>query len=382
MVMTMDRVQNTVTELGQRSAAGFSDRLRRVRGSLLFAVQAGIAAGIAWLIANDALGHQRPFFAPIAAVIALNVSVGQRLRRTIELVVGVALGILVGDSLIYVIGTGPWQISLSVAMAILAAVFGGGGPTVIGQAASSAVLVATLAPPSSGIYYNRFIDALIGGVVGLLVMALLLPVNPLTVMSKAARPAFEALAEGLRECADALAAWRLADAESALAALRGSEQFMSRFRDALADARETATLAPVRWRARGPLAQYLDAAPHLDHAVRNARVLARRTVAVIRDGEESSEELVTAIRGMADAVETLRRELTGGSDQLKTREQALTAVAHAGEAYRQGLGFSGDVVVAQVRAIGSDLLLATGCSETDQGKAIRKAVGKVRKPSP
>ncbi len=381
MVMTMDRVQSTMTELGQRSAAGFSDRLRRMRSSLLFATQAGVGAGLAWLITKDVLQHQRPFFAPIAAVIALNVSVGQRLRRTIELVVGVALGILVGDSLIYFIGTGPWQIGVAVAIAILVAVFGGGGPTVIGQAASSAVLVATLAPPRNGIYYTRFLDALIGGVVGLLVMALLLPVNPLTVMRRAATPAFQALANGLRECADALAAGRLEDAELALAALRGSEKSMTAFRDALADARETATLAPVRWRARGPLAQYLDVAPHLDHAVRNARVLARRSVAVIRDGEPVTEELVAAIRGTADAVDTLRKELGSGTDQVQTREQALTAVAHAGEAYRQGLGFSGDVVVAQVRAIGSDLLLATGCSEAQQGRAIRRAVGKVRKPS-
>src|SRR5690349_361728 len=87
---------DTLSELTQRSRATVTDRIRRVRGSLLFAAQAGVAAGLAWLVANDLLHHNRPFFAPIAAVIALNVSVGQRLRRVVELVVGVALGILVG----------------------------------------------------------------------------------------------------------------------------------------------------------------------------------------------------------------------------------------------------------------------------------------------
>src|SRR5206468_9041069 len=132
------------------------------------------------LVANDLLHHPRPFFAPIAAVIALNVSVGQRLRRVVELVLGVALGILVGDVLIYFIGTGAWQIGAGVAAAVVASVFLGGSPIVIGQAAASAVLVATLVPPKNGIYYTRFLDALIGGVVGIIVMALLLPLNPLT----------------------------------------------------------------------------------------------------------------------------------------------------------------------------------------------------------
>src|ERR1700743_3676843 len=89
-----------VTELTQKSKASMLDRWRRTRGSLLLAAQAGLGAGIAWLVAQHVIGHPHPFFAPIAAVIVLNVSVGQRLRRAVELVFGVALGILVGDLLI------------------------------------------------------------------------------------------------------------------------------------------------------------------------------------------------------------------------------------------------------------------------------------------
>src|SRR6266545_4547917 len=152
MIMARDRMATTVdtfNEVRQRSRATLADRVRRVRAAALFAAQAGVAAGLSWVVAFDLLHHTRPFFAPIAAVIALNVSVGQRLRRVVELVVGAAIGLRVGD-------------------ALLVAVFLGGGPIVIGQAAASAVLVATLAPPSDGIYYTRVLDALIGGVVGIL----------------------------------------------------------------------------------------------------------------------------------------------------------------------------------------------------------------------
>src|SRR4051794_5318713 len=82
-------------------------RVLRVRDNAALALQVGAAAGAAWYIAHDLIGHQRPFFAPVSAVVALGAALGQRLRRVIELVVGVALGILVGDALIYLMGTGP-----------------------------------------------------------------------------------------------------------------------------------------------------------------------------------------------------------------------------------------------------------------------------------
>jgi len=46
-------------------------------------------------------------------------------------------------------------------------------------------------------YYTRFVDALVGGLVGVGVMAILLPVNPLTTVQKAVVPALELLASEL-----------------------------------------------------------------------------------------------------------------------------------------------------------------------------------------
>ena len=380
MATARDRVLTTVdtlSEFSQRSRATVADRLRRVRAGLLFAAQAAVAAGLSWLIANNLLHHARPFFAPIAAVIALNVSVGQRLRRVFELVVGVALGILVGDTLIYLIGTGGWQIALGVGLAILVAIFLGGSPIVIGQAAASAVLVATLAPPSGGIYYSRFLDALIGGVTGILVIALLLPVNPLTAIRRSAGPALDVIAEGLRDCAAALRDGSREDADAALSRLRSGETAVVTFRNALAGAREAATLAPVYWRSRGPLAQYLDAAEHVDHALRNGRVLARRTVALLRDGEPVPPGLVDALLALADAVTLLRDELAAGTEPERSRERTLDAVRAAAEVYRAGVGFSGGVVVAQIRTMATDLLLAGGLPRPVVEKAVRRAVGRL-----
>ena len=117
----------TGRQLVARTRRRLDGALRRLRTSALPIVQCGLAAGAAWLVAHDLVGHERPFFAPIAAVISLGVSLANRLRRAVELVVGVSLGVLVGDLLISVIGSGWWQITLVVILAVAAAVFADGG---------------------------------------------------------------------------------------------------------------------------------------------------------------------------------------------------------------------------------------------------------------
>ncbi|HEV7896776.1 MAG TPA: FUSC family protein, partial [Planosporangium sp.] len=187
------------------TAAAIRDRLTRVRENALLALQAGCAAGAAWFVAHDIVGHTQPFFAPVAAVVALGAALGHRIRRVVELAIGVAVGVLVGDTLIYLIGTGPLQLAAVVALAVVLVVFFvRGSPVLVIQAASSAVLVATVQPPTTGLAYPRFLDALIGGATGLLVTALLLPPNPLTVAQRAAEPLLAAIADGFEGVAAAL----------------------------------------------------------------------------------------------------------------------------------------------------------------------------------
>src|SRR6476620_5615992 len=123
-----------------------ANRVHRVRASFGIALQAAVAAGLAWFIAHRILHHPLPFFAPISAVVVLAVSIGQRMRRAIEVVIGNAFGILFGEALITVIGRGSWQVGIAVLVAILGAIMVGGSAALVGQAASSSVLVVTFTP--------------------------------------------------------------------------------------------------------------------------------------------------------------------------------------------------------------------------------------------
>ena len=367
-------------KLRNRSESSLRQRWGRSRASAVLAVQGGVAAAFSWYIAVDLLHHKQPVFAPISAVIVLDIAVGQRFRRTFELVLGVALGIAIGDALVYEIGTGPWQLGLVVGLATILSVFIAGTPAVVAQASSSSVLIATLSPPKSGILYTRFIDALIGGAVALVVMALLVPANPLAVVSRKAGPACGVLADGLDLVANGLRAHEPELADDALTKLNVGQKQLSEFRDTLPESRETATVAPLRWRSRGALSRYVEAAEHLDRAMGNARVLARRAVTLIHDEEPVPECLPESVQQLADATRELRRSLSSGGGEHKVADLSVEAVSHAAEAYRSGIGFSGSAVVAQVRAIATDLLGTADLSHAQANDLVRRAGGNPAKP--
>ncbi|MEK8108422.1 FUSC family protein [Micromonospora sp. M12] len=127
-------------------------RARQWEVTLVISIQAGLAAAIAALLAKNLLGPGAHVFAPAAAVGTIATAIGQRARRTFELLGGVGLGIVIGDTLRYFLGSGPWQTGAVVALAIAAALLvAGRGGQLVGQAGGTAVLIATLAPMERGL---------------------------------------------------------------------------------------------------------------------------------------------------------------------------------------------------------------------------------------
>src|SRR3989442_6352705 len=160
-------------ETRSRLSEELTRRLTRWRNTAVPIVQAALAAGLSWLVAVHLVDHRAPFFAPVAAVACLGITLGQRLRRVIELIGGVGLGVGVGDLLISAIGPGPWQIALVVALAMSVAVLLDGGAVITVQSAVSAILMVTLYLPGDTSGLNRLVDGLIGCVTGLVVVGVL-----------------------------------------------------------------------------------------------------------------------------------------------------------------------------------------------------------------
>jgi uncharacterized membrane protein YgaE (UPF0421/DUF939 family) len=327
-------------------------------------LQVAVAASAAWYLAALLLGHEQPFVAPIATVIALGATAGRTGRRAVEWSFGVAFGLAVADLVMFTIGTGPFQIGVVAALAMAAAIFLGAGPLLVTEAGVSALLVITLDPSAAGPSPDRLLDALVGSGVALAVHSLL-PVNPKTMVEQAARPIFANLTAALEEASVALAAGDPARAESALWHAREIDVRVTGLREALDTGYETARLSPSRRRALKRLAPYAEAADSLDLAVRNTRVLARATVGMVRHGEPAPGLLSEAVLDLARAVEDLAGylEQPGREQQASERPASRFALKAAGEATvaldeRNDLPTS--VLVGQVRSTAVDLLRASG----------------------
>ncbi len=134
-------------------------------------VQAALAAGLSWFVAVHLFGHRAPLFAPVAAIVCIDMTLGQRLRRAIELTFGAGVGLGVGALLVSAIGTGPWQIAVVVALATSVAVLLDGRAVINVQAVVSAILVVTLYVPGEASGIDRLFDGLIAAAIGLVIVA-------------------------------------------------------------------------------------------------------------------------------------------------------------------------------------------------------------------
>ena len=337
-------------------------------------MQTAAAAGIAWFLAHDVLGDKSSaFFAPVAAVIALGFGPGKHTRRAVEMVVGVAVGILVGDALISVIGRGPGQVALVVLLAMSGAILLGGGSLVVSQAASSAVLVATIVSTSHGLVPTRFVDALVGGLVGLAVLVVA-PRDPVKLVQRASRPVFGELAGVLNDVVAALEARDLGAMERALGRARATDGLLAGLRQALSYGEETVRLAPTQWSERGWIQRYARALPHIEFAMRNARVLARAGVRAVELEPRIPESLLAAIRDLSLATRQLETSLEHDGSGHGARATTLKAAREATLALEDGMGFAIDVLVGQARSIATDLLRALGVE--DAVEQIRAAAAR------
>ena len=337
---------------------------RRVRGSWWPILQTAVAASAAWYLADLILGHEQPFVAPIATVIALGATAGRRGRRAVEWFVGVAFGLAVADLLMFALGTGPAQIGAVVAIAMAIAIFLGAGPLLVTEAGVTAALVITLDPSTAGPSPDRFMDALVGCCVALAVHSLL-PVDSKTMVQQAARPIFADLTTALKEASGALAAGDPDKAEKALWRAREIDARVAGFREALDAGYDTARLSLSRRGALKRLAPYAEAAHSLDLAVRNTRVLARATVGMVRKGEPAPGLLSDAVLDLARAVEDLAGYLEEPGQKLEASERlasrfALKAAGEATVVLEERNDLSTSVLVGQVRSTAVDLLRASG----------------------
>jgi uncharacterized membrane protein YgaE (UPF0421/DUF939 family) len=344
--------------------------VERLRANSRWFAQAALATAPSWALAQALFGHPRPIFAPVAGLIAVSTTLGQRRRYAVEMVLGIALGIGIADALFTLVGDGTWQIAAIVVGAMVAAVALGGSVVLVSEAAVSALLVVTVQAPGTGLSGARFLDSLLGGLVGLIVTSVL-PASPGRTVHRAAAALLYEIALTIEEVAQALESRDTEPAE--VAWTRASDIDPDVLRDAVAAGHETLRLAPWLRSSRAQFARYARAATQIDNAVTSVEALSRAAVRAIAQGDNVPPPVPEALRELADAVRRLEGTLDEGGDETAVREPALRAAARATLVLEQTANLSVSVIVVQVRATAVDLLRGSGLDRDEAERQVREA---------
>ena len=366
MTSSIDRWRATSASLvpraAQRSKASARLRFARLKNRSFFIVQCTTAAAVAWWVATALLGHESAFFAPVTVMLCLGMSYGQRLRRVVEVTIGVSIGVLVGDTFVRFLGSGVWQIAIVGMTAMAIAVLFGAGTMLVTQAGVQAIIITTLlAQPEFAL--SRWVDALVGGCVALLA-ATITPASPIRRPRAQAAVVVAELSSILAGTAQAL---RQKDTELAMRSLaraRDSEHALDELRDLSAEGIAVVRLSPFRRRHLPAVQAISDLLEPLDLTIRNIRVLVRRASVAVREDEEvpaAYVDLIASLSGITDeiAAQLSERRLATGS------REALAALARSSSLVAPQAGLSAEVIRAQVRSAVVDLLMLTGLTHVE-----------------
>ena len=351
----------------QRSRFSLRQRLGRLRSKGWHVAQASVAAGVAWLLAAEVLGHDAPFFAPVAAVVCLGTSYGQRLRRVADVTVGVAIGVLVADLLVLSLGSGWWQLTLIVALSMSTALLLDASGMFVTQAAvQSIIITALVVPPEQALL--RWTDALVGGAVAL-AAATVVPAAPLRRPRDQAAVVLEKVAWLLRGAAQGIEGGDVDATMELLADARSTDVLITELRQAADEGLSVVRSSPFRIRHKGSMRKMADLVEPLDLALRNTRVIVRRAAVGAYRATSVPPAHARLCREVADAADAVAVELRG--DRLPTAVRPrLRELGAATSTVERSHDLTAEVILAQLRSVIADLLRITGMGPLESTDAI------------
>lgn len=328
--------------------------LQRVGSPMWALVQATAAATTAWILAKHVVGNHEPFFAPIAAVLALNMPLGERGRDAIRLLLGVITGIVTAEITVAVLGGGYGRLALATfgSMAAMRAL--GGTRLAINQAASSAILTVAVANGEAGT--NRLVDALIGAAVALMFTQVLFSPNPVRLLRRAESAALAGMAEGLELTASALERDDDELGREAITKLRD-------LRDRLVELARLRRVGPriarhslIWWTRSAPVVRENENAGHLDLLDHSCLTLARLAVALDSDDRGA---LAPTVRQMAEILAAVAAQPGDRAARQDAANRSVEVLRRPTDAYDTS---NAAVAVADtaVRMVAADTLAFAG----------------------
>ena len=256
--------------------------LRRAWSSAPAALQIVVAATAAYSAAHYLLGHQYPLVAVTVTISTLGFTRDARPRRVLESVIGILVGILLAELLLLVVGQGIWQTAIVLFATLMVARLVSPSNAFAVATGVQSMLVMLLPAPDGGVFV-RSIDGLIGGILALLVTALI-PRDPRRIARADTRRLVSIETEALASLVRALDRADEPAARLALDQLRRTQAVVDEGTQSLDTALAVARISPFLRRHLPALGRQSAALSGFDLGARHLRLIARRIDFLVRDG--------------------------------------------------------------------------------------------------
>ena len=337
------------------------DSLGRVVDSLAPAVQITIGALLAYSVAFYALGHVNPLLAVTVCITSLGFSRDARPRRILQTAIGMVVGIAISEIALIYFGAGIIQIAIVLLLVLIAARFISASSAFAVTAAIQAMLVQILPEPDGGVFL-RTLDGLIGGVMALIVTALI-PRDPRGIARSDANKLFDFFAETLQSLRLALRDANKSLSNQALKNARASQPLIDNWRMSLDSALSISRISPFLMKHKSELRKQRGLMRAMDLATRNLRVIVRRVNFLLKD-DVARPYLADLCEQIAEAVTNIQEGLSEHEELELAREQLLEIIKQLDP---KKFGIADQIREASVllllRPLLVDLLCATGMTE-------------------
>jgi uncharacterized membrane protein YgaE (UPF0421/DUF939 family) len=344
---------------------------RRAVGSIPTAIQLVAAVVASYSFAHFVLGHATPLLSITVVISTLGFSRDARPRRVVELAIGMLIGIVLSELILLVVGHGVWQIALVLFVTIVVARAVSANPAFAVAAATQGMLVMILPVPAGGPFV-RSIDALVAGVVALLMTALI-PRDTRRIAVRDARNLTSTLSQAMHSMIEGVRDSNEPAASLALDRLRRTQELIDNWSTSLDSALAVARLSPFLRRQLPELRRQAALLQGFDLAARHLRVIGRRVFFLLHSGGGRGE-LIELLGTVASAMELLGASVehpasvAPAADLLRELAPRLDP-----EALMPHAPVTESVMVLLIRPLVVDLLVATGMT-ADEARALLPVV--------
>ncbi|MFT2011293.1 FUSC family protein [Pontibacter sp. 13R65] len=146
-------------------------------GLTLQIFKTAFAAALSWFVATNLLHSEYPYFAAVAAIITVQVTVADSVDKATQRIVGIIGGVLLSMLLGHWFKISAFSIFFIILIGMAISKAFRMNPQIISQVAISSLLVLAFGQAKAGYAYERIFETVLGSAIAVLINALIVPQN-------------------------------------------------------------------------------------------------------------------------------------------------------------------------------------------------------------